>query len=116
MTQRLIHYYISGPIYPGTQNPERCAGDAREYSARISTRHGYQTVRLPFSSFRATNALDPQLDPADVAHVAVRYEPRQRMAATILGQEDIASQCALYYKTLILKPSNLHRRIPFPSD
>ena len=53
-------------------------------------------MRLPFSSFRATNALDPQLDPADVAHVAVRYEPRQRMAATILGQEDIASQCAPY--------------------
>ena len=72
-----------------------CAGDGREYSARIVTRHGYQTVRLPFRSFRATNVLDPQLDPADVAHIAVRYEPRQRMAATILGQEDEASQCAL---------------------
>lgn len=69
----------------------------------IPTRHGYQTVRLPFSIFRPTNMLEePTVDPKDVTHITMRYEPRQRMAATILGQDDEASQCVTPLPPLLL--------------
>ena len=72
----------------------RPAGDGREYTSRTQTRHGYATVRVPFNSFRSAEPGVPPLDPADAARLAVRYEPRSRVAATIIGQEDTASQCA----------------------
>jgi len=72
-----------------------CAtGDGREYTSRVQTRHGYATVRVPFNSFRSVEPGAPPLDPADAARLSVRYEPRSRVAATIIGQEDSAPQCA----------------------
>ena len=78
------------------------AGDGREYTSRVQTRHGYATVRVPFNSFRAVEPGAPPLDPADAARLSVRYEPRMRVAATIIGQEDSAPQCAALEPTGML--------------
>ena len=45
---------------------------------------------------------EPTVDPKDVTHITMRYEPRQRMAATILGQDDEASQCVTPLPPLLL--------------
>jgi hypothetical protein len=47
---------------------------------------------VPFNSFRPTEPGSPPLDPADAARLSVRYEPRSRVAATIIGQQDTVSQ------------------------
>ena len=77
------------------------AGDGREYTSRVQTRHGYATVRVPFNSFRAVEPGVPPLDPAHAARLSVRYEPRSRVAATIIGQEDSVAQCAARLDTML---------------
>ncbi|KAL4450724.1 hypothetical protein ABPG77_001080 [Micractinium sp. CCAP 211/92] len=53
----------------------RVAGGAL-YTNRFGTRVGYNTLRLPFNTFRPVNADDPPLRPEEVEYIGLRFEPR----------------------------------------
>lgn len=63
--------------------------DSHRYAARFPTRPmGYSHVRLPYSTFRPeTPGAAATIDPAQVRHVAIRFE--QRRAASARGARSI---------------------------
>lgn len=62
-------------------------GSGGQFSAKLATRQGYLTARLPYNTFRSVNTDDP-LDPADICHLSLRYEPRiGRPAVVVAGPE-----------------------------
>lgn len=67
-----------------------CAADeGHSYSARISTRRGFMTARLPFSVFRPEDpAFPPDLDPSAISAMGVRFDRSPRQANIVLSAED----------------------------
>ncbi|KAL4433778.1 hypothetical protein ABPG75_000219 [Micractinium tetrahymenae] len=46
------------------------------YTNRFGTRTGYNTLRLPFNTFRPVNPEDPPLRPDEIEYLGLRFEPR----------------------------------------
>ncbi|EFN51818.1 hypothetical protein CHLNCDRAFT_59780 [Chlorella variabilis] len=49
------------------------------YTCKFNTRPGYNTVRLPFNTFRPASQEDLPLQPGDVEYIGFRFEPRIKM-------------------------------------
>lgn len=49
----------------------------------MATRQGFQTVRLPFNLLRAGGE-EGTLNPTDLAHLSIRFEPRTERAAVVI--------------------------------
>ncbi|KAI7843407.1 hypothetical protein COHA_003004 [Chlorella ohadii] len=63
----------------GDEHPYTCVLRTRAgitYTTRFATRHGYNTVRLPFNIFRPVVVDDPPLQPGEVEYIGFRFEPR----------------------------------------
>lgn len=58
------------------------------YSAKLNTRAGYQTARLPFNTFRPVNT-DAPLDVAALSSISLRFEPRVGRPAVVVGNDDL---------------------------
>lgn len=61
------------------EHPYTCvlrAAGGRLYTNRFGTREGYNTLRLPFNTFRPVNAEDPPLRPEEIEYIGLRFEPR----------------------------------------
>ncbi len=57
--------------------------NGNKYSSRMSTRPGYQTIRLPFNLLRGVSNDEP-LDPTQLTHLSIRFEPRVERAAVVV--------------------------------
>lgn len=60
------------------------AGEGHTYVARFTTRVGYLTVRLPWTSFRPTQEGLPPLNPEAITHIGIRFEARR--AGVVAGK------------------------------
>ena len=51
------------------------------YTAKITTKQGYSTIRIPFNAFSALTDPDdaPVLEASEITHVRIRFEPRSTM-------------------------------------
>lgn len=55
------------------------------YSARLPTSAGYGEARLPYHTFVPQSAGIPALDPADIAHITLRFDqPRKQQVGTVV--------------------------------
>ncbi|CAI7745318.1 unnamed protein product [Closterium sp. NIES-54] len=59
------------------EEEEEVEEEEYEYVAVVKTRKGQNTIRVPFSAFRASSQSDPQLDPSLISSLALRYEQRR---------------------------------------
>ena len=53
-----------------------CRSGAK-YSSRFNTTVGYNTVRLPYNTFRPLDFNDPPVDPEQIQHMSFKFEPRK---------------------------------------
>ncbi|CAI5932149.1 unnamed protein product [Closterium sp. NIES-64] len=59
------------------EEEEEVEEEEYEYVAVVKTRKGQNTIRVPFSAFRASSPSDPPLDPTLISSLALRYEQRR---------------------------------------
>jgi hypothetical protein len=65
------------------------AEEGHSYSARITTREGFMTARLPFSVFRPENSASPvDLDPGRIVSMGLRFERPLRSSNVVVSEED----------------------------
>jgi hypothetical protein len=63
--------------------------EGHAYGARISTRRGFMTARLPFSVFRPEDPSFPlDLDPAAVVSMGLRFDRSPRQNAVVVSAEE----------------------------
>lgn len=48
-----------------------------KYSSRFNTTLGYNTLRLPFNTFRPLDFSNPPVNPVDVKHISFKFEPKR---------------------------------------
>ena len=55
--------------------------DGKSYQSKFLTRNGYSVIRLPWNTFLPGKGVDDDvaINPADVAHLSVRFDPKTRV-------------------------------------
>lgn len=70
----------------------RCADEGHSYGARIATRQGFMTARLPFSVFRPENSMSPvDLEPGRIVSMGLRFDRTSRNASVILAEDEASA-------------------------
>ena len=60
-----------------------------KFSSRVSTKLGYDTIRLPFNTFRPLDfdgALE--VDPKEVTHISFKFEPKRVWPPSFVPEKD----------------------------
>ena len=68
------------------------ADEGHSYGARIATRQGFMTARLPFSVFRPENSTSPvDLEPGRIVSMGLRFDRTSRNASVILAEDEASA-------------------------
>lgn len=67
--------------------------DGDSYTAKVTTRQGFSTVRLPWSNFLINTfvnaeTLNTEVQPEEIDHIAIRFEPRVRLLEQVTQPGD----------------------------
>lgn len=69
-----------------------CAEEGHSYSARIPTRKGFMTARLPFSVFRPEDSNSPvDLDPSRITSMGLRFDRSPRQSNVVINAEHVST-------------------------